>query len=92
MAGWVNGTEYEQCTKSFDILPLSEATRTKLGMLGYHPQFAAEKITHRHLAQHQQTCMAVLPIHTPQEWALFRVFVQIQMDFLLESHNLTGLR
>jgi hypothetical protein len=77
MAGWVNGNEYERSTESFGILPLSESSRAKLGMLGYHNDFALnQKILHRHLAQQQQTRMAVLPVHTPTERALYRMLVK----------------
>jgi hypothetical protein len=77
MTGWVNGDEYEGSNESFGILPLSETARTHLGMLVYHPDFAKEKhIHHSYLAQHQQTRVAVLPVHTAQERALFRLLVK----------------
>ena len=77
MIGWVNGREYERSTESFGILPLDENTQTKFGMLVYHPEFAAEKkIHHRYLAEMQHTCIAVLPIHTSHERALYQLLVQ----------------
>jgi hypothetical protein len=49
--GWVNGNDYDHASKTFGILPLSENTHNKLGMLEYHPVFAREyKICHLHLA------------------------------------------
>ena len=77
MVGWVNGNEYEQSTETFGILPLSEAMHTKLGMLPYHNIHAREtKIHHHYLAQCQQTRVAVLPVHTQQEWSLYRLLVK----------------
>jgi hypothetical protein len=43
MHGWVNGNDYEHSGESFRILPLSEATRVKFGMLAYHLDFARDK-------------------------------------------------
>jgi hypothetical protein len=52
-------------------------TQTKLGMLPYHNVFASQqKILHRHLAQQQHTRVAVLPVHTPDERALYRMLVK----------------
>jgi hypothetical protein len=46
-------------------------------MHDYSEPFAVgEKILHRHLAKQQQTRIAVLPIHTPDERALFRLFMK----------------
>lgn len=68
MMGWINGNNYEQSSESFGILPLSDAARKHLGMLNYHAEFAKEKrILYQNLAQHQQTRMAILPVHTSQE-------------------------
>jgi hypothetical protein len=87
MHGWVNGNDYERSGESFGILPLSEATRVKLGMLAYHPNFARDKkIRHRYLAQQQKTRMAILPVHTTEERALFRLLVQ-RSDGLFSGPN-----
>jgi len=80
LPGWVNGNDYERASETFGILPSSENTRTKLGMLEYHPDFAREhKIRHPHLARLQQTRMAILPVHTPEEKALYRLFLNDNM-------------
>ena len=76
LPGWVNGNDYELASETFGVLPLSDDTRAKFGMLVYHPDFAREcKIRHPHLAQLQQTRMAILPVHTPEEKALYRLFL-----------------
>jgi hypothetical protein len=77
MVGWINGREYEHMQESFGILPLDDHTQHKLGMLTYHPDFAAEKkIRHHYLAKMQHTRIAVLPIHTTYERALYRLLVK----------------
>ena len=79
MIGWVNGNEYQQSAETFGILPLAEDMRVKLGMSPYHHTYATEtKIRHRYLAEHQQTRVAVLPIHTQQERSLYRLLVKQQ--------------
>jgi hypothetical protein len=76
LPGWVNGNDYERASETFGVLPLSGDTRTKLGMLEYHPDFAKDfEIRHPHLTQLQRTRMAILPVHTPEEKALYRLFV-----------------
>jgi len=46
-------------------------------MLPYHKTFATEtKILHDQLAQYQHTRVAILPVHTPQERALFRMMAK----------------
>lgn len=77
MIGWVNGNDYETTNETFGILPLSDVTRAKLQMLPYNPQLARDlKIRHQHLAQEQKTQFAVLPIHTPEEQALYRTLAK----------------
>ena len=45
-------------------------------MLVYHPNFATEKrIQHQYLAIKQNTQVAVLPIHTKVEHALFKLLI-----------------
>lgn len=45
-------------------------------MLAYHPQFAKDrKMRHAYLAIKQNTRIAVLPIHTQAERALFRLLI-----------------
>ena len=74
--GWVNGDNYVRSTEVFGILPLPDNFRDNLGMLVYHPHFAKDKnIRHHYLAIKQNTRMAVLPIHTKPERALFRLLV-----------------
>ncbi len=74
---WVNGNDYERTTEVFGLLPLPDATRTKLGMLPYRSDFArSEKIRHPYLAAQQRTLVAILPIHTPEERALFRILAK----------------
>ena len=92
MIGWVNRNEYEQTTETFSILPLSEDMRTKLGM-PYHSIFAKEtKMHHCYLAQGQQTCIAILPVHTRQERSLYRCLSSSQMVCSLAKNSPTGLQ
>ncbi len=79
ITGWVNGNDYEPSCKSFGILPLSVPVQERLGMLPYHHKFATD--THMHhtrLACQQGTRIAILPIHTPEERAVFRTIVKRQ--------------
>ncbi len=77
ISGWVNGSDYEPSSESFEILPLSPASRDKLGMLAYHPQFAKDiNMCHKHLTQQQGTRIAILPVHTPEERTIFRTLVK----------------
>src|SRR5208283_277530 len=74
--GWVNGNQYVQSKEVFGILPLPEISRRSLGMLVYHPDFAKEKkIRHNYLATKQNARFAILPIHTKEERALFRLLI-----------------
>ncbi|TFY78505.1 hypothetical protein EWM64_g5507 [Hericium alpestre] len=77
LRGWVNGNHYEPSTKHFGILPLSPAVWHKLGMLEYNATHATEMgIRHADLASQQGTRFAVLPIHTSEERAFYRILVQ----------------
>lgn len=79
MVGWVNGNDFEQASETFGILPLSPSLRSKYGMHDYSESFAVgEKTLHRHLTKQQQTRIAVLPVHTPDERALFRLFMKFE--------------
>ena len=74
--GWVNGNNYVRSTEVFGILPLSDQFRASLSMLPHHPQFAKDQhIRHGYLAAHQNTRVAVLPIHTTAERALFKALL-----------------
>ncbi|RDB18198.1 hypothetical protein Hypma_000504 [Hypsizygus marmoreus] len=75
--GWVNGNDFEQSSETFGILPLSESMKTNLGMADFHHKFAVqEKIRHFHLTAQQETRFAILPVHTPNERALFSLLVK----------------
>ncbi|KAI0369360.1 hypothetical protein BV20DRAFT_1113655 [Pilatotrama ljubarskyi] len=74
---WVNGDDYTRTDEVFGLLPVPETTRQKLGMLAFHSDFARrEKIRHRYLAHQQQTRVAILPVHTPEERALYRMLAK----------------
>lgn len=63
-------------TEIFGILPVAKPTRTRLGLLDFHPGFAEKKKTkHTYLAKKQNTRVAVLPIHTKAERWLFAFLV-----------------
>ncbi|KAG6835342.1 hypothetical protein H0H93_002451 [Arthromyces matolae] len=73
---WVNGNDYEKSSETFGILPVSAATRTQLGMLEFHNDYTVkEKTRHTQLAKLQSTRIAILPLHTPNERALFSLTV-----------------
>jgi hypothetical protein len=72
MTGWINSDDYVRSPETFGILPLSQASRETLNMQPYLDEFARlEKIHHTDLARLQQTCVAILPIHTSSERSLF---------------------
>ncbi|KAL6306811.1 hypothetical protein BKA93DRAFT_748186 [Sparassis latifolia] len=76
IAGFMNGNDYARSTESFGILPLSESSRTQLGMLPYSADFvAAAKIRHGHLAKQQCTRITILPLHMPEECAIFQMLM-----------------
>lgn len=74
--GWVNGNKY-QCSKEiFGVLPLPHSQRDRLGMHSFNHGYAKGiNIRHRYLAMVQNTLVAVLPVHTKAERALFRGLV-----------------
>ena len=75
---WINGNDYQQSWETFGILPLPHASQATLGMHHYSDDYATgEKIKHAHLAKQQQTHVAILPVHTPAEQALFRLLVSM---------------
>lgn len=77
IVGWVNGNDYEPSNETFGILPLSESSRMSLGMQIFKTEFVSkEKTKHANLSKHQQTLIAVLPVHTPEERALFSLFTR----------------
>ncbi|KAG1904896.1 uncharacterized protein F5891DRAFT_717553 [Suillus fuscotomentosus] len=76
-ATWLNGNDFEPANESFSILPVAAATRAKLGMSQYRDDYAKGcKIKHEYLARHQQTLVAILPIHTVEEKALYRLLIK----------------
>ncbi|OBZ76307.1 hypothetical protein A0H81_03601 [Grifola frondosa] len=77
MTGWVNGNDYERSAESIGILPLSDSARAQLGMLPFSADFVLkQKPQHAHLAKQQQTLIAVLPLHTREERALYRMLIK----------------
>jgi hypothetical protein len=73
----LNTNDFDPAQESFGILPLAESLRQKLGMSTYQSDYAAGcKIKHNYLAKQQQTLVAVLPIHTPEEKALYRLLIK----------------
>jgi hypothetical protein len=77
LATWLNGDDFEPARESFGILPFTPATRTKLGMSPYQVEYAKGcKIKHDYLAGQQQTLVAVLPVHTVEEKALYRLLIK----------------
>jgi hypothetical protein len=76
-ATWLNRDDFEPANKSFGILSFSEATCSKLGMYPYHLEYSkGHKIQHQYLAENQQTLIAVLPVHTSEEKALYRLMIK----------------
>lgn len=72
MVGWVNGNDYVRSPETFGILPLSPASQNALNIYPFsHEHALNEKIHYYDLTQLQQTRVAILPIHTPDERALF---------------------
>ncbi|KAL6304043.1 hypothetical protein BKA93DRAFT_749988 [Sparassis latifolia] len=77
LTGWINGDDYEQTNENFGILPLSSSARKRLAMQEYDAEFAEkEKIRHQHLAMQQRTQIPILPLHTAEEHALYRMLVK----------------
>ncbi|GBE79021.1 hypothetical protein SCP_0202180 [Sparassis crispa] len=77
LTGWINGDDYEQTNENFGILPLSSSARKRLAMQEYDAEFAKkEKIRHQHLAMQQRTQIPILPLHTAEERALYRMLVK----------------
>ena len=74
---WLNGDDFEPARESFGILPFTPATRMKIGMSPYQAEYAKGcKIKHDYLAGQQQTLVAVLPVHTVEEKALYRLLLK----------------
>ncbi|KAF9061755.1 hypothetical protein BDP27DRAFT_1369379 [Rhodocollybia butyracea] len=80
VVGWVNGNDYERSSESFGILSLSLSVQRKLG------------IKHYELAKRQGTRMAILPLHTSEEFAIWRVLVKQPHGDSQSQHSLTGLQ
>ena len=79
---WVNGDNYKPTTESFGILPFDDRTRMRLSMLPYSRSFAHEqKVRHRYLSERQCTRIAVLPVHTREERALFQLYASSSPHF-----------
>ncbi|KAG2055820.1 hypothetical protein BDR06DRAFT_970603 [Suillus hirtellus] len=80
LATWLNGDDFEPARESFGILPFTPVTRTKLGMSPYQVDYAKGcKIKHDYLAGQQQTLVAVLPVHTVEEKALYWLLIKNNM-------------
>ena len=76
--GWLNGNDYKQLQETFGILPLPRASQVTLGMHQHLDEFATgEKVKHADLAKQQQTQVAILPVHTPAECALFWLLISM---------------
>jgi hypothetical protein len=92
-SGWVlvSGNQYVTSIELFDIYitfaPANSHSPIRLGLLedlGFHPIFAKKhepEIKYEYLARQQNTCVAVLPIHTKAERSLFAFLVS-------ETHGL----
>ncbi|KAG1773608.1 hypothetical protein EV702DRAFT_1200931 [Suillus placidus] len=77
LATWLNRDDFEPARESFGILPFAPATCAKLGMGPYQAEYAKGcKIKHDYLAGQQQTLVAVLPVHTVEEKALYRLLLK----------------
>lgn len=74
--GWVNGNHYQRTKEVFGILPVAKARADQLGMHPYNSNYATKKpIKHQYLAAQQNTLVAVIPVHTKVERALFHGLV-----------------
>lgn len=74
--GWVNGNKYLKPQELFGVLPITQDIQTNLGMLVYHPGYAASlKIWYPYLAAQQEMWSAVVPIHTKAEQSLFKMLI-----------------
>lgn len=76
--GWVNGNNYQRTTEIFGVLPMSKPQKARLGMHDFNGEFAkAMKTRYQHLAIQQNTLVAVVPVHTKAERALFRAMIAV---------------
>jgi hypothetical protein len=73
---WVNGNNYQRSKEVFGVLPLPKSQKERLGMHDFNAEFSkATKTRHQYLSCQQNTLVAVLPIHTKPEQALFKALV-----------------
>jgi hypothetical protein len=74
--GWVNGNHYQHTTEIFGVLPMPKLQRDRLSIHAFNLEYArGVKIRHQYLATQQNTLVAVLPVHTKAECALFKSLV-----------------
>lgn len=80
IGGWVNGNFYVPTSESLGILPIPDDVRDLSGMIKYDP-FLDSRQKYSYLASRQGTQKPVLPVHTPEEQALFRFLLQYELSF-----------
>lgn len=75
---WINGNGYIRSKETFGILPFQDTTRAALGFSAFNPSLANSiPIRHAYLASQQDVLYAVLPIHTNEEHALFKLLAAL---------------
>jgi hypothetical protein len=67
---WTNPNLYQPSGETFGIQPISRQIQAAAGLVPFHHALDAKR-SHSFLAARQQTRIAVLPIHTTPEKALF---------------------
>ena len=68
---WTNGNLFEKSPESFGIVALSPDLREESGMRQYSKELD-HKQRQAFLAKRQGTALPVLPVHTKEEYLLFR--------------------
>lgn len=85
---WVNGNAYVRSGETFGILPLSDESRSAMGMKAFSGSLAKEqKLRHTYLAQRQNVLYAVLPMHSSEEYSLFRLLVNSPDGLFSGTHE-----
>ncbi|KAG8910810.1 hypothetical protein FRC02_007000 [Tulasnella sp. 418] len=72
ITGWVNGDLYSPTTEVLGILPVPGSIQAEVGMTEFNPDsLDAGQHQHRYLAKVQNTCFAVISVHSKAEKDLF---------------------
>lgn len=84
ISNWVNGNLYIQTSETIGILSIPDELQVESWMTCFDPKINSKQ-PHTYLAERQNTCKAILPVHMPAKIKLFSTLMKDNSMFTSQS-------